>query len=297
MHHHDQRARAGTFLAAGALASSSAAILIKLCGFPPQVIACFRLLIAGLALLPFCAGSAARFFGRHGPRRFLLTLVPAALLGLHIQFWVLGLQTTLVASAVFIMSINPVFFALAQRFFDRRRLTIRIILALVVVLAGAAWLLYAGGGRLGRTGDLLIFISMLFLVAYLFLSGKLTVGMPHLVYIQVIYLWGGLLTLPFVFAAGVGDVRWADAASWLPLLGLVAFPTLIGHTSANYGVRHFTPLTVSFVFLVEPVIASFLSLWILGEAPPLYELPAYALFLGASVFYLYTRMRAGFRGV
>ncbi|MFW6180875.1 MAG: DMT family transporter [Spirochaetota bacterium] len=297
MNRHEQRLRAGAFLAAGALASSSAAVLIKLCGFPPQMIACFRLLIAGLVLLPFCAGSAGGFFARHGPRRFLLTLIPAALLGLHFQLWVLGLQTTLVASAVFIMSINPVFFALAQRFVDRGRLTLRIILALVVVLAGAAWLLYAGGGRLGRTGDLLVFISMLFLVAYLFLSGRLTAGMPHPVYVQVIYLWGGLLTLPFVFAAGVGDVRWTDISSWLPLLGLVVFPTLIGHTSANYGVRLFTPLTVSFVFLVEPVIASLLALWILDEAPPLYELPAYALFLGASAFYLYTRWRAGFRGV
>jgi drug/metabolite transporter (DMT)-like permease len=117
------------------------------------------------------------------------------------------------------------------------------------------------------------------------------------VYVQVIYFWGGLLTLPLVFISGIEGVEWASAASWLPLLGLVVFPTLIGHTAANYGVRHFAPLTVSFVYLVEPVIASVLALWILGETPPLHELPAYGMFLGASAFYLYTRRRARFGGM
>ena len=67
---------------------------------------------------------------------------------------------------------------------------------------------------------------------------------------------------------------------------LALFPTLIGHTSINYGVRHLRPLTVSFFTLAEPIIASITAALILSEVPPFREFPSYALFLGATVLYL-----------
>ena len=72
----------------------------------------------------------------------------------------------------------------------------------------------------------------------------------------------------------------------LALLALALFPTLIGHTSNNYGVRYLSPLTVSFFTLCEPIIAGIGAVLILSELPSYRVLPAYALFLGATVLHL-----------
>jgi drug/metabolite transporter (DMT)-like permease len=140
---------------------------------------------------------------------------------------------------------------------------------------------------LGQTGDFLCLLSTLLFVIYLLASRRVSGDVPHLLYIHVIYLWGGLLTLPFAVAGGgLAQVDIRAVGSVLALLGLALFPTLIGHTSNNYGVRYLRPLTISFFTLTEPIIASLTAALILSEIPPYREFPSYALFLGATVLYL-----------
>ena len=139
-------------LAAGALAFGSAPILVRLCRYPSAAVAALRLLAAGLLLLPFAAAPAVRWLCAGGwPALGRLTL-PGLLLGLHFQFWVLGLRATSVATGTFIVSVNPVVFALAERLIDRRRIPPRTAAALTLVLAGALWILVREGGGWGGSG-------------------------------------------------------------------------------------------------------------------------------------------------
>jgi drug/metabolite transporter (DMT)-like permease len=226
----------------------------------------------------------------------LLLAAPGAILGLHFQAWVIGLKMTSVASASFLLSINPVFFALFERILYGRRATWYTWVSLAMVVAGSFWLLSLRGGRLGRAGDLLCLLAGLLFVAYLLFSRRVSGGVPHLPYIQLVYLWGGIVTLPVALlgiggapAGPLGDlaqVRLADTGSLLALVALALFPTLVGHTSNNYGVRHLSPLAVSFFGLAEPILATVTAALILGEAPVARELPAYGLLLCATVFYL-----------
>jgi drug/metabolite transporter (DMT)-like permease len=284
---HRQQRLALVFLAVGAVSFGFAGVLVKLCDFPPSVIASFRMILAGLAVAPFCLGQLRDLYRQRGIPGFLLLLIPGLLLGLHFQAFIIGLKRTYVASATFIFSINPLFFALFERFLYKKRIPVYTYIALAMVLGGAYWLFAAGGGRLGQTGDLLCLLSTLLFVIYLLVSRKVSGGVPHLLYIHVIYLWGGVLTLPFALAGGaLGRVDVTAVGSVLALLGLALFPTLIGHTSNNYGVRYLSPLTISFFTLAEPIIASFTAALILSEIPPYREFPSYALFLGATVLYL-----------
>jgi drug/metabolite transporter (DMT)-like permease len=282
-----QRRIALVFLSIGAVSFGFSGVLIKLCNFPPSVIASFRMILAGVAVAPLCLGQLKRFFRQRGIPGFLLLLVPGLLLGVHFQAWVIGLKRTYVASASFIFSINPLFFALFERFLFKKRIPVYTYISLAMVLGGAYWLFAGRGGQLGQTGDFLCLLSTLLFVIYLLVSRRISGDVPHLLYIHVIYLWGGLLTLPFAFAGGgLAQVDLRALGSVFALLGLALFPTLIGHTSNNYGVRYFSPLTVSFFTLTEPVIASLTAALILSEVPPLREFPSYALFLGATVLYL-----------
>jgi drug/metabolite transporter (DMT)-like permease len=282
-----QRRFALLFLAVGALSFGFSGVLIKLCDFPPTVIASFRMILAGLAVAPFCVGHLKNHFRERGLPGFLLLLIPGVLLGLHFQAWIIGLKRTYVASATFIFSINPLFFALFERFLYKRRIPVYTYISLALVLGGAYWLFASRGGQLGQTGDYLCLLSTLLFVIYLLASRRVSGDVPHLLYIHVIYLWGGLLTLPFALAGGsLASVDLTAVGSVLALLGLALFPTLIGHTSNNYGVRYLSPLTISFFTLAEPIIASLTAALILSEIPPVREFPSYALFLGATVLYL-----------
>jgi drug/metabolite transporter (DMT)-like permease len=282
-----QRRFALLFLAVGALSFGFSGVLIKLCDFPPTVIASFRMILAGLAVAPFCVGHLKNHFRERGLPGFLLLLIPGVLLGLHFQAWIIGLKRTYVASATFIFSINPLFFALFERFLYKRRIPVYTYISLALVLGGAYWLFASRGGQLGQTGDFLCLLSTLLFVIYLLVSRRVSGDVPHLLYIHVIYLWGGLLTLPFALAGGsLASVDLTAVGSVLALLGLALFPTLIGHTSNNYGVRYLSPLTISFFTLAEPIIASLTAALILSEIPPYREFPSYALFLGATVLYL-----------
>ena len=282
-----QRRIALLFLAVGALSFGFSGVLIKLCDFPPPVIASFRMILAGLAVAPFCVGHLKNHFRERGLPGFLLLLIPGLLLGLHFQAWIIGLKRTYVASATFIFSINPLFFALFERFLYKRRIPVYTYISLSMVLGGAYWLFASRGGQLGQTGDFLCLLSTLLFVIYLLVSRRVSGDVPHLLYIHVIYLWGGLLTLPFALAGGsLASVDLTAVGSVLALLGLALFPTLIGHTSNNYGVRYLSPLTISFFTLAEPIIASLTAALILSEIPPVREFPSYALFLGATVLYL-----------
>jgi drug/metabolite transporter (DMT)-like permease len=282
-----QRRFALLFLAVGALSFGFSGVLIKLCDFPPTVIASFRMILAGLAVAPFCVGHLKNHFRERGLPGFLLLLIPGVLLGLHFQAWIIGLKRTYVASATFIFSINPLFFALFERFLYKRRIPVYTYISLALVLGGAYWLFASRGGQLGQTGDYLCLLSTLLFVIYLLVSRRVSGDVPHLLYIHVIYLWGGLLTLPFALAGGsLASVDLTAVGSVLALLGLALFPTLIGHTSNNYGVRYLSPLTISFFTLAEPIIASLTAALILSEIPPVREFPSYALFLGATVLYL-----------
>jgi drug/metabolite transporter (DMT)-like permease len=284
--------RALAFLSVGALVGGFAAILIRLCLYPAPAVASLRMLLAGVLLLPFCLGDLRRTWRQAHLAGFLRLLVPGLILSAHLQCWVLSLRYTSVASATFLFSLNPIFFALAQRFDARRRLAPYILISLGLAVAGALWLFLLGGGRLGRLGDLLALASSLLYVAYLLASRRVAGAVPHLAFAQTIYFWGGLAGLPVAWlSGGLAGVRLQDTGSLAALIGLVLFPTLVGHTSVNYGVRHLRPLTVSFFTLSEPIVATAGALLLLRESLRLEELPAYGLFLAAILLYLLSSAR------
>jgi drug/metabolite transporter (DMT)-like permease len=288
------RARALLFLGLGTLTFGSSSVLIRLCAFPSGIVASLRMLIAGLALLPFVAGRLRPLARAVGGRQLAALLVPGILLGLHFHLWVAGVRLTTVAAATFIFATNPVLFAAVEVALYRRRLALPDWLALALVVAGGGWLLASGGGSAGLGGTLLCFAATAVFVAYLVASEKLSRGIPHPSYVCLIYLAGGLLTLPLaLLQAGTTAVPWTNGEAWLALAALALLPTLVGHASNTYAVRFFPPIVVSFTSLLEPLLSSLAALVVLGERPPAAELPSYLLFAGATALFLTTRWARG----
>jgi len=294
--HPRRQTRAILFLCAGTLTFGFSSVFVRLCAFPSGLVASLRMVIAGAVLLPFAAPAIAAAVRARGLRGLLPLAVPGILLGLHFQLWVAGVRQTSIATATFIFATNPVLFAVAEVAVFRRRLAAADWGALALAAAGGAWLVAAGGGGSGLAGDALCLAATALFVLYVVASAKVAPGTPHHAFVCLIYLAGGLLTLPIAIARGeAATAAWTDGGAWLALAALALLPTLVGHASNTYAVRFFPPILVSFTTLLEPVLSSAAALVVLGERPRAADLPSYALFAAATVLFLAARWVRGRR--
>jgi drug/metabolite transporter (DMT)-like permease len=254
------------------------------------------MLVAGLVLAPFAGPAVAAAARERGLRALLPLAVPGILLGLHFHLWVAGVRQTSVATATFIFATNPVLFAVAEVAVYRRRLSAADWSALALAAAGGAWLLAVGGGGSGLAGGALCLAATALYVLYLVASEKVSAGTPHPAFVCLIYLAGGLLTLPIALARGeAATAQWTDGGAWLALAALALLPTLVGHASNTYAVRFFPPILVSFTTLLEPILSSIAAQAVLGERPRAADLPAYGLFAAATSLFLAARWVRGRR--
>lgn len=91
-------------------------LFIKLCLFPATVIASFRMIIAGIVLIPFSYRAFIHLYREKSISEMIILVIPGILLGLHFQLWVMGIKNTLIATGTFIFSTNPILFAAAERY-------------------------------------------------------------------------------------------------------------------------------------------------------------------------------------
>jgi drug/metabolite transporter (DMT)-like permease len=289
-----RRTAAILFLCVGILTFGFSSVFIRLCAFPSGLVASLRILLAGFVLVPFAVPGIIAAARTRGARGLLPIAIPGLLLGLHFHLWVAGVRQTTVATATFIFATNPVLFAVAEVTIYRRRLSATDWAALAITVAGGAWLASSGGGSAGLGGAALCLASTALFVLYLVASEKVSPGISHPAYVCLIYLAGGLATLPLALARGeAATAAWTDGGAWLTLAALALLPTLVGHASNTYAVRFFPPILVSFTTLLEPILSSLAALAVLGERPRIGDLPAYALFTAATTLFLAGRWMRG----
>jgi drug/metabolite transporter (DMT)-like permease len=283
------------FLLCGTVTFGFSSVLIKLCAFPAGIVASLRVLLAGLVLAPFCMAGIGSTVRSRGLRGTLVLLVPGLLLGLHFQAWVTGVRMTTVAAATFIFATNPVLFAAAELAVYRRRLSWADWTALALLVAGGLWLVAANRAGIGAhlAGDGLCLLATVGFVVYLLASQRVSAGVPHAPYLSLVYLAGGILTLPIALARGEApSFDWGNGGAWAALAALALLPTLVGHGSNLYAVRFFPPIVVSFFTLFEPILSSVAAFVVLGERPALREYPAYALLIASTALFLAARWAA-----
>lgn len=259
------RVRAAPYVVLGIalLAVSCGAIFARLAEAPPLAIAAWRVGLALVVVMPF---AAAGIVGAVTSKRARALAAGAGiLLAAHFATWIASLEYTTVARSVLFVCTAPIWVALLE--FLRGRVPTRAtLLALVLALAGAA--LVSGGGHGGAAalrGDLLALAGGVAMAGYFMLSREAQASLPFRTYLGIAY---GVAAAALWLAVLVADVPASgfDARTWWALAGMAAVSQLIGHSGYNWSLRHLSPLFVAVVAVGEPVLASALAWWILGEA-------------------------------
>lgn len=264
----------------------------------PIVLTFVRFVLAALILLPPVGL-------RHGLRIEMRAFLRYASISgcLVIFFWSMffSLRYTTSLNVSVIFTLVPSISALFAAFINRERITVRLILALIIGLIGAIWVIFRGDLLLlaalaWNRGDLIFFGGCLAMALYTPLVRLVHRGEP----LEIMTFWvlvsGCLWMLP-VTLYRLNSIALLDtaAATWLWIVYLALFSTVVSFYITQYGTRHIGPTrTIAYSYLY-PLLVMVLN-FLLGHGwPPLLVMPGIALTLAAMLLLVKSSHLNGYR--
>jgi drug/metabolite transporter (DMT)-like permease len=243
------------------LAVSCSAPLIRLAASGPEAVAFWRVALASAGAWILLAargrlGAGASGLGWVG--------IAGVLLGLHFWVWITSLYHTSVANSVLLVSTQPIWAALVGRLFLKERVPLVGWLGILLALAGAS--MTAGYDRLHLGGDLLALAGALLAALYMVVGRRKRQTWDTLPYIARVYGMAAVV-LALIMLVKRDSFLPLRTDDWWIFLALAAIPTGIGHTLYNVLLKHLPAYAVATGVTGEPIGASLLALWWLGEAP------------------------------
>jgi drug/metabolite transporter (DMT)-like permease len=271
-----RRATDALLLVTAIAAVSTSAPLVREAAAPSLTIALWRTTLGATAIAPFALRQRAPL----SPRERRLVVAAGVVLGAHFATWISSLSYTSVASAVTLVSTQPVWAA----FFSRQPVRRHVWVGIVVAMGGAVAVAGVDLSISGRAlfGDTLALVGGALAALYVTLGAEVRKSVPTATYTTGCY---GVAAIALLLAALIGrvDIVPRSAATWGWLLAITVGPQLLGHTLINAVLQRIDAVLVSVSILFEIVGASLLAWWWFGESPPAAIYPA-ALLLSAGVF-------------
>jgi drug/metabolite transporter (DMT)-like permease len=257
-------------LALGPVAFSTASILTRLAAAPSLVVGAWRMALAALLLTPWAWPRLRREWHTLTRRDVLTLCLAGTALALHFATWITSLSYTTVASSVILVTMNPLFVGLAERFLFKARVSRLQGIAIVIALTGSIIVSY-GDVRFSPQallGDALALLGALCMSAYMLLGRAVRRKLSTLAYIWPCYGLAGILLVALSFITRQPLLGYSGN-TYGAFLALALVPQILGHSSCNWALAHFSPILITLAILGEPIGASLLALLILGEIPPL----------------------------
>lgn len=263
----------GLILLVGVLAMASASIFIRQAqagGAPSLVIATYRLLTAALVMsVPALSQRAWQDYAKLSTRDLGTLLLSGLLLGLHFATWITSLAHTSVVSSVVLVTTTPLWIGLASPLLlgeHTPRLTWAGIA--VAMIGGSIVGLADWSGETSSTlwGDGLALIGALMASGYLMIGRSVRSKLRLTSYLWLVYGTAATFLLIWSIAGNYPLVGYSlETTGWMIALGLI--PQMIGHTAANYAVRHLSATFVGVTILGEPIGSTILAILFLKEWP------------------------------
>jgi len=235
---------------------------------PPVYLASYRCLGAALILSPFFLRGLARNPGGFTRRHLLRCLLPGLLLGIHFVTWIIGADGPPAANSSLIVNMVPlvmpfVLFAIMRERPTRGELAgSALAIAGVIVMTASDFSFSPEHFR----GDVLCLVSMCFFCVYLVLARRNRDFATVWLYLVPVYATAGIVCL-------AGGIAWGEPLLACPpgdlaiAAGLALVPTVIGHSTLNWSMRHLGAQAVGVANLGQVLFASTMAYFILNETP------------------------------
>ncbi len=282
--------RAFVILFTGVLAASTGAIFVRLAqgeGISSIEIAAYRLLFSVILLLPFALLTSWQDFKLITRPTLLWCILGGFILSLHFASWITSLEYTTIASSVVLVTTTPIWIGLFSVLFQHEKLTKPFIYGLALSLMGGLVIAFSeecslsvkglvcgnGSARVSAPlfGNLLALIGSWMAAGYLLIGKKVQKSITTTPYISIVYGVAAVLLIGISILSG-SQLFTFRISGFVWLIGLAIIPQLIGHTSFNWSLKHFSPSYVSIALLAEPIGSTIFGLFIFKEIPSLLKL-------------------------
>ncbi|HPI72178.1 MAG TPA: DMT family transporter [bacterium] len=254
-------------LAVGLCSISVSSVLIKLCDAPALVIASYRLTLAALFYGFLAFSRTRRPYRGISDAQARWAVFSGLFLSLHFIAWISSLEFTSVASSVVLVQTAPVLVAIGSFLFFQEKGAPLLFAGIVLCLAGSLFISHHDyqAAQSSLLGNALAVLGAFGAAGYLLIGRKLRPVMSTILYVSLVYSAAAAATLMItgLFAYPL----WGYPARTVGLFFLIAlFPQIIGHTTLNWALKHFSATAVSIMTLAEPIGATILAYLILHES-------------------------------
>lgn len=239
---------------------------------PPLVLAAIRFLVAGTALYLWTLAQGERSPSRRQWSSVALLAILIFVFDYGLLFWAEERVPSGIAAVM--LATIPVFMSLAEIAILRtRKVTLRLVLALLIGIGGVAVLmnrsLSLGGAPIDRRGAAALICAAMSWSLASALTRKLPLPPSKAMSSGAQMLAGGVFLT--VAATGLGEFRdfhpaAVSRAAWFALLYLIVAGSIIGFTAYLWLIHHQSPTKVGTYAYVNPVVAVLLGYFLGGEA-------------------------------
>jgi drug/metabolite transporter (DMT)-like permease len=261
----------------GVMACSTSVIFIKLGSTHPILLTAYRQLLAGVILLPLFVTHLKRHHFQLNIHYLKRIVPPALILAIHFITWIMGARMTPAANASLIVNMTPVamplvMFVMVREIVTQRELVGTFLAVCGICLLGLADFNYS---PIYAMGDLTCLGSMLMVTLYLSYSRR-NKDMPSIwLYVIPIYWISGSLCFLLglgLYAGGIIPSLIGPDLSreWISILGLAIFPTVLGHSTLNWAMKHLRSQTVALVNVWQFMFAGAMAFMLWNEIPHLF---------------------------
>ncbi|GIO25288.1 multidrug transporter [Oceanobacillus sp. J11TS1] len=273
---------------------SLSAILVKLSDAPSTVMVMYRMFLACLVILPMVL-KYRKSFAKIKRKEWAAIVFAGIFLASHFGLWFESLDHTTVASSTLILALQPAIALIGGLIFFKEKLDMRTVVAMGIAFIGVV---IVGGGNLGTgnealLGNILSFLAVVSVVAYLLIGQRNVKSINHWVYSFLVFLIAGITVAVFNLISGLSFIGYSTN-DWLVFLALAIFPTG-AHIIYNLLLNYVNTTTVSISTLGEPIGASLLAIVLLDEMLTPIEMVGGVLII-AGIFY-FLRLQGGSKQV
>lgn len=253
----------------GVIAISTSAIFVKLASneAPAGMIAFYRMFFAVILMMPLIIFKYKEELKSVKHRDWLLASLSGIFLALHFILWFESLNFTLVASSVVLVTLQPVFAFIGTYIFFGERFSVAAIISMIITIGGSiiiGWGDFQISG-LALLGDILALLGAVAATGYFLLGQKLRRSLSLTTYTFIVYGMSAIVLFIYNVVLSNNFISYS-LEIWGYFLALAILPTFLGHSLFNWALKWLSTATISMAIVFEPIGASILAYFILGEA-------------------------------
>ena len=250
----------------GVISVSTSAVFVKLAEAPSGVTAFYRLLFSVLIMLPVFLVKYVGELRQITKKDWLSCTLAGVFLAFHFILWFESLNYTSVASSTVLVTLQPLFAFIGGTLFFQERITGAMVLSGSIAIIGSvliSWGDFQISG-LALWGDFLALIACALITFYLFFGQSVRKRVSLMTYTFIVYSVSTVTLFCYVLLKQEPLAPYS-APQWVYFLLLAIVPNLLGHTLFNWSIKFVSTSLISIAILFEPVGATILAYYILGE--------------------------------